>query len=220
MADLFDGYAHDGFCDEVFAADGAVREHYATLVQRLARMPREELARRERLREAAFRAQGITFTVYGEQGDDEGGLERTFPMDLIPRIIAAKEWAEVERGLIQRVTALNRFLEDQRPQPVASSTVRSCVGAIAVLCLLLAGCGGDGSSAPSTATIPTPMRPGDAGQATDLGPASETASTPAAAAAPAVPAALDWTVPGVGGGSIDGRALAGQDVALWFWTPW
>ena len=62
----------------------------------------------ERLRDGIFRTQGITFTVYG---DDEG-VERTFPLDLIPRIIPADEWAVIESGVIQRVTALNRFLED------------------------------------------------------------------------------------------------------------
>ncbi|MFP4148113.1 MAG: circularly permuted type 2 ATP-grasp protein, partial [Nitriliruptoraceae bacterium] len=67
-----------------------------------------ELARRERVRDALFRTAGITFTVYG----DEAGEERTFPMDLLPRLIPAQEWAQVEAGVAQRVTALNRFLED------------------------------------------------------------------------------------------------------------
>jgi uncharacterized circularly permuted ATP-grasp superfamily protein len=108
MADLFAGYAHDGFFDEVFDGDGSVRSHYDDLVARLRAMSPAELARRERLRDAAFRTAGITFTVYGE----EQGVERTFPMDLLPRIIPAEEWADVEAGLIQRVTALNRFLDD------------------------------------------------------------------------------------------------------------
>ena len=60
------------------------------------------------MRDAAFRSAGITFTVYGE-GE---GIERTFPMDLVPRIIPADEWAHLEEGLVQRVTALNRFLDD------------------------------------------------------------------------------------------------------------
>ncbi len=60
------------------------------------------------MRDAAFRQAGITFTVYGE-GE---GVERTFPMDLVPRIIPADEWAHLEAGLVQRVTALNRFLDD------------------------------------------------------------------------------------------------------------
>jgi uncharacterized circularly permuted ATP-grasp superfamily protein len=110
--ELFDGYTVDGFFDEVFDADGGARSHYRPLIDRLRELTPDELARRERLRDAAFRMQGITFTVYGEEGDEAGGVERTFPMDLLPRIIPAEEWAEVERGLVQRVTALNRFLED------------------------------------------------------------------------------------------------------------
>ena len=105
---LFAGYEPAGFFDEVFTAEGEVRPHYEALVRRLGAFGADELARREHLRDAAFHAQGITFTVYGE-GD---GIERTFPMDLIPRIIPADEWAAVEEGLVQRVTALNRFLDD------------------------------------------------------------------------------------------------------------
>ncbi len=106
--DLFDGYATDGFFDEVFEADGTPRPHYRNLVERLRSFDPSELRRRERLRDQIFRTQGITFTVYG----DEAGTERTFPMDLIPRVIPAQEWAEVEAGLVQRVKALNRFLDD------------------------------------------------------------------------------------------------------------
>ena len=105
---LFAGYDTQGFFDEVFTPDGEVRDHYRSLVQRLGSFGAAELTRREHLRDAAFRAQGITFTVYGE-GD---GIERTFPMDLIPRMIPAEEWEHVEQGLVQRVTALNRFLDD------------------------------------------------------------------------------------------------------------
>jgi uncharacterized circularly permuted ATP-grasp superfamily protein len=106
--DLFRDYRTDGFFDEVFTADGEVREHYAPLVERLSRFDADDLARRELRRDAAFRSQGITFTVYGE-GE---GIERTFPMDLLPRVVPADEWSVVEAGLAQRVTALNRFLDD------------------------------------------------------------------------------------------------------------
>jgi uncharacterized circularly permuted ATP-grasp superfamily protein len=105
---LFAGYEEGGFFDEVFEPGGSVRAHYAALIRRMACLPPAELARRERLRDDAFRAQGITFTVYG---DDEG-TERTFPMDLLPRIIPPAEWERIEAGLVQRVTALNRFLDD------------------------------------------------------------------------------------------------------------
>jgi uncharacterized circularly permuted ATP-grasp superfamily protein len=105
---LFDGYQVDGFFDEVFDASSDVRPHYEALVRRFEGLPPAELARRERLRDESFRAQGITFTVYG----DDAGTERTFPMDLVPRVIPADEWKEVEAGLVQRVTALNRFLDD------------------------------------------------------------------------------------------------------------
>ena len=106
--DLFDGYDPGGFFDEVFARDGAPRPHYRRVVESLGRLSPEALLQRERKRDQLFHTQGITFTVYGE----EAGVERTFPMDLVPRIIPADEWATVEAGLVQRVTALNRFLED------------------------------------------------------------------------------------------------------------
>src|SRR5687768_11806885 len=106
--ELLDGYDPEGFYAELVTSEGEVREHYRQLTERLANLSPEELSRRERLRDAAFRTAGITFTVYGE-GD---GLERTFPMDLIPRIIPGDEWAHIEAGLVQRVTALNQFLDD------------------------------------------------------------------------------------------------------------
>ena len=106
--DLFGNYDHEGFFDEAFTGDGVVRPHYRALAERMRSLTPADLTEREALRDAIFREQGITFTVY----DDEKALERTFPMDLIPRIIPAGEWAEIERGLVQRVTALNRFLED------------------------------------------------------------------------------------------------------------
>jgi uncharacterized circularly permuted ATP-grasp superfamily protein len=108
MADLFDRYDTGGFFDEVFGADGAVRGHYAALVARLGSLSADDLARRERIRDRIFRTQGITFTVY----EDDDGVERTFPLDLVPRIIPAEEWAHVEDGVTQRVRSLNRFLDD------------------------------------------------------------------------------------------------------------
>jgi uncharacterized circularly permuted ATP-grasp superfamily protein len=109
----FDEYATEGFHDEVVDAQGAVSPHYRRLADALGTLTTEDLERAERRRTAAFRTQGITFTVYGDDEDDPGaGIERTFPMDLVPRVIPSDEWAHLERGLVQRVTALNRFLDD------------------------------------------------------------------------------------------------------------
>jgi len=94
--------------DEAVDAQCQPRPHYAALFEEMARLSAAELASRERLRDAIFQRLGITFAVYG----DAGGLERTWPMDLVPRIIPAGEWAIVERGLAQRVKALNLFLDD------------------------------------------------------------------------------------------------------------
>ncbi len=108
MAGLFSGYDTEGFFDEAHQDDGRSRPHYEALLAQLGAFPPGELTRREQVRDEAFRTAGITFTVYGESE----GVERTFPMDLLPRLIPAQEWDVVEAGLIQRVTVLNRFLDD------------------------------------------------------------------------------------------------------------
>jgi uncharacterized circularly permuted ATP-grasp superfamily protein len=94
--------------DEMFAADGTVRPHYAALAERLANLPPEELLRRQQACETSFLHQGITFTVYS----DKQATERIFPADLFPRIVTASEWAKIEAGLTQRIAALNLFLKD------------------------------------------------------------------------------------------------------------
>lgn len=106
--ELFEDYRPGAGFDEAFEASGAVRPAYATLIRGLGSLPAREFQRRRSLIELVFRNQGITFTVYGS---DEG-VERTFPFDPIPRLIPAHEWAHVERGLRQRVRALNLFLAD------------------------------------------------------------------------------------------------------------
>jgi uncharacterized circularly permuted ATP-grasp superfamily protein len=94
--------------DEMFSAEGQCRAHYRVLYERLNAMPAEELRRRRQAADLSFLYQGITFTVYG--GDE--GTERIFPYDLLPRVITGSEWATIERGLTQRITALNLFLKD------------------------------------------------------------------------------------------------------------
>ncbi len=91
---------------------GQVREHYRAYAQWLAGQSTETMAHRREEAEMIFRRVGITFAVYGEKDEDGSGTERLIPFDLIPRIIPAHEWKSMEKGLVQRVTALNRFIHD------------------------------------------------------------------------------------------------------------
>ncbi|HYF57833.1 MAG TPA: circularly permuted type 2 ATP-grasp protein [Burkholderiaceae bacterium] len=89
--------------------DGAdPRPHYAAYARWLASMSPEQMAAKRAEADLIFRRTGITFSVYG----DEGGTERLIPSDVVPRIISGDEWERLERGLVQRVTAINRFLAD------------------------------------------------------------------------------------------------------------
>ena len=104
----FSNYALDAAFDEMLDAEGRPRPHYQELYHRLLEMPPETLYQRQQAANTAFLNQGITFTVYGE----EEGTERIWPYDLLPRIITGAEWETIERGLTQRITALNLFLKD------------------------------------------------------------------------------------------------------------
>lgn len=104
----FEKYDLGGFFDEMFLADGRPRPEAKLLVQTIESLPEGELFRRQQAAEGALLHMGITFNVYGS---DEG-TERIFPFDLVPRIVSAAEWACVERGLKQRITALNLFIND------------------------------------------------------------------------------------------------------------
>ena len=104
----FSNYTLDAAFDEMLGTDGRPRPHYQELYHRLLEMPAETLYQRQQAANTAFLNQGITFTVYG---DDEG-TERIWPYDLLPRIITGGEWETIERGLTQRITALNLFLKD------------------------------------------------------------------------------------------------------------
>jgi uncharacterized circularly permuted ATP-grasp superfamily protein len=105
---LFRDYLLDGAFDEMRTPDGGIRPEYQALVETLANLPHDELLRRKQSADLSFLTQGITFTVYGR---DEG-TERIFPYDLLPRLISGAEWDRIERGLTQRITALNHFLRD------------------------------------------------------------------------------------------------------------
>jgi uncharacterized circularly permuted ATP-grasp superfamily protein len=109
MQSLFDHYDPGGFFDEMFSADGEVRPHYRLLLERASGMSVEDFNRKRLIAEKSYLNQGITFTVYN---DKQEGTERIFPFDLIPRIIPHAEWEHIERGLKQRLMALNAFLDD------------------------------------------------------------------------------------------------------------
>ncbi len=101
-------YQLDMAYDEMFDSVGRPRPQYQSLYQRLVELPPSMLRERQQAADIAFLNQGLTFTVYG----NEEGTERIFPYDLLPRIITGAEWAKIERGLEQRIIALNLFLKD------------------------------------------------------------------------------------------------------------
>src|SRR5438093_777230 len=105
---LTDGYDPDPFFDEMFEAPGQPRPHYRDLFEHLSRLTAPAFDERRQAADVSFLRQGIGFTVY----DDDEGIERIFPFDLIPRVIPHDEWLHLERGLTQRVVALNHFLHD------------------------------------------------------------------------------------------------------------
>lgn len=107
VPDLFDYHPGD-FYDELFAAEGEVRSGFSVLGEALKAMGSEELQSRQLAAEKSLMRMGITFQLYG----DEGRGERVFPFDIVPRVITGEEWERLERGLRQRITALNLFIDD------------------------------------------------------------------------------------------------------------
>lgn len=104
----FSGYNIENFFDEMFHRSGETREGYAYLKEAFQELTLEELSNRQIAAERAMLAMGITFNVYSE-GE---GTERTMPFDILPRILPGNEWQRLEKGLKQRIEALNLFLHD------------------------------------------------------------------------------------------------------------
>jgi uncharacterized circularly permuted ATP-grasp superfamily protein len=104
VGDLFDDYPADAAFDEMFEPTGPPRPGYRALHEAVVALSSADLEERYAVRDRSLRDQGITFSFSGE--------ERTWPLDLIPRIISAEEWAVIEAGVIQRVRALEAFLAD------------------------------------------------------------------------------------------------------------
>ena len=94
--------------NEMFESGQTPRTHYRILHNRLQELGPDEIHRRQQAADQYFLHQGITFTVYGK----EEGTERIFPYDVLPRLVTSAEWDVLERGLSQRINALNLFLHD------------------------------------------------------------------------------------------------------------
>jgi len=104
----FMNYALDDFYDEIIGSNGEPRDGANLLVEKLKTLSDSELRRRQQAAEVALMNMGITFNVYG----NDDGTEKIFPFDIIPRIIEARDWVGIEKGLKQRIHALNLFLND------------------------------------------------------------------------------------------------------------
>ncbi|WP_163835592.1 circularly permuted type 2 ATP-grasp protein [Spartinivicinus ruber] len=104
----WDAYQNSGFFDELIDAGGQPRQSGQALVRFLSELTVEEMDAARVAAELAVKEMGITFTVYG----DGSSIDRAWPIDIIPRIISNEEWQKVEAGLVQRVQALNLFIDD------------------------------------------------------------------------------------------------------------
>jgi uncharacterized circularly permuted ATP-grasp superfamily protein len=108
---MWDGYDSAGCWDEMVAADGSPRLGCSPITSILDRIGMDDpggLLARQAAAEVAIQAMGITFTVYSD-GED---IDRAWPFDIIPRVITAEEWDAISTGLVQRLTALNAFIDD------------------------------------------------------------------------------------------------------------
>lgn len=101
-------YETGEFFDEMFGEGGEPRSAARPLARNLESLPEGELEHRQKTADRALIQMGITFNVYGASA----GVEKTLPFDLVPRIVPATEWERIERGLKQRIHALNLFLDD------------------------------------------------------------------------------------------------------------
>ena len=110
MAIRWKQYPTGEFFDELIGTSGRPRGHAKPLCKYFTSLKDSELEHRRTASELAIRSMGITFSVYSEQ--ENGLIDRAWPFDIIPRIIAKKDWLDIETGLKQRVLALNLFIDD------------------------------------------------------------------------------------------------------------
>ena len=94
--------------DEMYLDDSKIRSQYDIINSYLGNISPESLHQKEELSKQLFMSQGVTFTVYS----DNEGIEKIFPFDIVPRVITAAEWEKIDRGIKQRLKALNLFIKD------------------------------------------------------------------------------------------------------------
>ena len=108
-SDLFSTYEKlPSTWDEMYSDNEEFRSQYSGFIEYLKKTSPEKLTKKEDLSKQLFMSQGVTFTVY----NDNEGIEKIFPFDIVPRIITAQEWDKIERGIKQRLKALNLFIKD------------------------------------------------------------------------------------------------------------
>lgn len=103
-----ENYKTDGFYDELFDRDGIPHAAAAALVEQIDALSRADLKRRQKQAEDILYQSGNTFNVYG----DKKGTEKILPFDIIPRLVSSADWQKLEKGIAQRITALNLFIQD------------------------------------------------------------------------------------------------------------
>ena len=104
----FDSYDTAGFYDEMFSERTKTREQYQLFKERIEKIGWKKLKMLQHSTDRVQLSLGMTFNVYNENE----GVERILPLDLIPRIIPSEEWSLLEKGLEQRIIALNLFIDD------------------------------------------------------------------------------------------------------------
>ncbi|MBN2714939.1 MAG: circularly permuted type 2 ATP-grasp protein [Deltaproteobacteria bacterium] len=114
----FSKYDCNGFFDELLTQDGQPRDGCALLLEKLQQLEAAEVRRKQETAVTNLTAMGVTFRVYGEE---TANLERTIPFDILPRVIPGSQWDAIEKGLSQRLRALNLFVDDMYHEQKAIS---------------------------------------------------------------------------------------------------
>jgi uncharacterized circularly permuted ATP-grasp superfamily protein len=109
MSINWEAFEKQDFFDELITPKGNARGYARKLIAYLRKLDEGELEARQLGAELAIKQMGITFRVYTEE---EGSIDRAWPFDIVPRLIQKKEWDRIEEGLMQRVQALNLFIDD------------------------------------------------------------------------------------------------------------